>query len=55
MLMAYDPDKFHAAAPFTFLVASVIILFFGPGKIALDGILCWLVFFLSSRRLLQCQ
>lgn len=31
-----DPDKFSAAAPFTFLVASVIVLLFGPGKIALD-------------------
>jgi putative oxidoreductase len=68
MLMAYvttdreallsifaNPDKFYAAAPYTFLVASVIILLFGPGKIALDGNLRWLVFFLSSRRLLQCR
>jgi putative oxidoreductase len=31
-----DPDKFYAAAPFTFLFASLIILIFGPGKIALD-------------------
>jgi putative oxidoreductase len=31
-----DPDKFSAAAPFTFLVASLIVLLFGPGKIALD-------------------
>lgn len=31
-----DPDKFTAAAPFTFLVASLIILIFGPGSIALD-------------------
>ena len=34
-----DPDKFSAAAPFTFLVASVIVLLFGPGKIALDTLL----------------
>jgi putative oxidoreductase len=34
-----DPDKFSAAAPFTFLVASLIILLFGPGKIALDAVL----------------
>lgn len=52
MLMAYitadreafgsffsDPDKFAAAAPFVYLVASLIILIFGPGKIALDTIL----------------
>ncbi len=34
-----DPDKFYAAAPYTFLVASVIVLLFGPGKIALDSLL----------------
>jgi putative oxidoreductase len=34
-----DPDKFYAAAPYTFLVASVIILLFGPGKFALDTLL----------------
>jgi len=33
-----DPDKFSAAAPFTFLIASVIVLLFGPGKIALDAV-----------------
>ena len=34
-----DPDKFYAAAPYTFLVASVIILLFGPGKFAIDTLL----------------
>lgn len=34
-----DPDKFSAAAPFTFLLASVIVLLFGPGRIALDTVL----------------
>ena len=34
-----DPDKFYAAAPYTFLVASVIVLLFGPGKFALDTLL----------------
>jgi putative oxidoreductase len=34
-----DPDKFYAAAPYTFLIASLIILIFGPGKIAVDTIL----------------
>jgi putative oxidoreductase len=34
-----DPDKFYAAAPFTFLVASLIILILGPGKLALDALL----------------
>ena len=31
-----DPDKFMAAAPFTFLCISVLILFFGPGSISVD-------------------
>ena len=52
MLMAYitadreallsifsDPDKFYAAAPYTFLIASLLVLIFGPGRIALDSLL----------------
>jgi len=31
-----DPDKFYAAAPYTFLVASLIVLIFGAGKLSLD-------------------
>ncbi len=31
-----DPDKFAAAAPFTYLMASLVILVFGPGKFSLD-------------------
>jgi putative oxidoreductase len=34
-----DPDKFVSAAPFLFLLASVIVLAFGPGKLALDALL----------------
>jgi len=34
-----DPDKFYAAAPYTFLVASLIILFFGPGWFSLDTLI----------------
>jgi putative oxidoreductase len=34
-----NPDKFSAAAPYVFLVASLIILIFGPGKIAVDTLL----------------
>ena len=34
-----DPDKFMAAAPYTFLFASVLILIFGPGKLCLDTLL----------------
>jgi putative oxidoreductase len=31
-----DPDKFYAAAPYTFLIASLIVLIFGAGKASLD-------------------
>ena len=31
-----DPDNFYAAAPFTFLMASLIVLIFGPGRFSLD-------------------
>src|SRR5580700_574579 len=31
-----DPDKFTAAAPFAFLMVSLIVLIFGAGKISLD-------------------
>jgi putative oxidoreductase len=31
-----DPDKFAAAAPFTYLMASLIILIFGPGRLSVD-------------------
>jgi len=32
-----DPDKFTGAAPYTFLVASLIVLIFGPGKASVDA------------------
>lgn len=31
-----DPDKFYAAAPYTFLMTSIIILLFGAGRFCLD-------------------
>ncbi|HWY67938.1 MAG TPA: DoxX family protein [Terriglobales bacterium] len=31
-----EPDKFYAAAPYTLLFASLIVLLFGPGAISLD-------------------
>ena len=34
-----DPDKFYAAAPYTFLVASVIVLLFGPGIASIDALI----------------
>jgi len=32
-----NPDKFYAAAPYTFLIASLVILIFGPGLFSLDA------------------
>lgn len=34
-----NPDKFTAAAPYTFLAASLIVLVFGPGKVSMDAFL----------------
>jgi putative oxidoreductase len=34
-----DPDKFYAAAPYTFLIASLIILIFGPGVLSIDHLI----------------
>jgi putative oxidoreductase len=34
-----DPGKFYVADPYTFLFAALLILIFGPGRIALDTIL----------------
>lgn len=36
-----NPDKFYAAAPYTFLLASLIILLFGPGWFSLDHVIAW--------------
>lgn len=33
-----DPDKFYAAAPYTFLLAFLIVLIFGPGRFSLDAL-----------------
>jgi putative oxidoreductase len=34
-----DPDKFVSATPFLFLLASLLVLVFGPGRLALDALL----------------
>jgi putative oxidoreductase len=34
-----DPEKFYNAAPFTFLLASLLILVFGPGKFSVDTLI----------------
>jgi putative oxidoreductase len=34
-----EPDKFTGAAPFLFLLASVTVFVFGPGKLSLDKLL----------------
>ena len=36
-----DPNRFYAAAPYTFLFASILILVFGPGKLSLDSLIVW--------------
>ena len=38
MAITSEPDKFVTAAPFLFLLASLIVLAFGPGKLALDAL-----------------
>src|SRR5882672_4388939 len=42
-----DPDKFIAAAPFVFLIVSLIVLIFGAGKISVDTAIA---FFFGSTR-----
>ncbi len=32
-----EPDKFVTAAPFLFLLASLLVLAFGPGRLSLDA------------------
>ena len=34
-----DPDKFTAAAPYVFLIASLIVFIFGPGTFCVDTLL----------------
>src|SRR6202030_554877 len=45
-----DPDKFIAAAPFAFLIVSLIVLIFGAGRISVDTALA---FFHGSTRVKQ--
>jgi len=34
-----NPDKFYAAAPYTFLFASLLVLIFGPGLFSVDAVI----------------
>jgi putative oxidoreductase len=45
-----NPDKFTAAAPYTFLIASILVLIFGPGKISADALLAGRMFGSQIRR-----
>jgi putative oxidoreductase len=36
--LASDPDQFVTAAPFLFLLASLLVLAFGPGRLSLDAL-----------------
>lgn len=38
-----DQDAFTNAAPFLFLLTTLIILAFGPGKLSIDAFIRWLV------------
>jgi putative oxidoreductase len=38
-LVTGDPDPFLSAAPFLFLLASLLVLVFGPGSISLDRLI----------------
>ncbi len=38
MALTSEPDKFVAATPFLFLLASLVVLAFGPGKFSLDAL-----------------
>src|SRR6201998_855999 len=45
-----DPDKFIAAAPFAFLMVSLLVLIFGAGKISVDTAV---TFFFGHQRVKQ--
>ena len=47
-----DPDKFMAAAPFIFLMVSLIVLIFGAGKVSLDTAIA---FFFGSTEMKQAK
>lgn len=34
-----NPDKLYAAAPYTFLFACLLVMIFGPGKLAIDTLI----------------
>jgi putative oxidoreductase len=39
MAITSDPDQFLGAAPFLFLLAALVVLAFGPGKLSVDALL----------------
>ncbi len=45
-----DPGKFYVADPYTFLFASLLILFFGAGKISVDTALAYLFGFTRAKQ-----
>jgi putative oxidoreductase len=46
-----EPDKFYAAAPYTFLFASLLILIFGPGRLSLDGLVGYIIEKRTARKM----
>jgi putative oxidoreductase len=45
-----NPDKFTGAAPYNFLMASLLVLIFGPGKASMDALLAHRAGFGQVRR-----
>jgi putative oxidoreductase len=50
-----NPDKFMGVAPFTFLIASLVVLIFGPGRVSADALLAGRVSGIQVRRALDGQ
>jgi putative oxidoreductase len=38
---SYNPATYFKAAPFPYLLTALLVLFFGPGAISIDGLLKW--------------
>ena len=49
---AYNPAQFFKAAPFLYLLTSLLVLFFGPGVISFDQIFKW---YLDRRQHVRCS
>src|SRR5260370_3532440 len=48
-----NPDKFTGAAPYTFLIASLLVLILGPGRFSVDALLAKRAGFGQTRRVVD--